>query len=255
MLRDGRSPLATVSRGIKKENAVWRGRPMWARQEEVSNHNSADKKSVQHLSGSPLELTDSVVCMASAQQALPPVPVNAPLPPLPELTYDEKLEVRLQKSLGYVRGLRKEDVAAWRQHACAWRSRTEAVRLRSEPLGSDRYHRRYWVLADDFSRIWVEKSDHSKRDHVVWGSYDTIKQVDALVKALNPHGLRENALREALAIYRLVCSPSSPSSPSCPASHHSCMHACYKPADRPKSRQVDSCMHACHKPAHRPRSR
>ena len=204
---DMKSPMAAVARSIKKDKPAWRGRQMWPREEEVRK--SSDKSPSRHLSASPVGLTDSNASLASFEQMLPALPVHMTLPALPDLTYVEKLELRLQKSLNYLRGLRKEDVAAWRQHSRTWRSRTEAVRLRSEPLGSDRYHRRYWILSDDFSRIWVEKCDNTARDKVVWGSYCSMEQVDALVKALNPHGLRENALREALEIYRMVCHPLS----------------------------------------------
>jgi len=53
-------------------------------------------------------------------------------PALPDLTYVEKLELRLQKSLDYHQGLRREDVAACRQHSrscTSTRLATEAVRL------------------------------------------------------------------------------------------------------------------------------
>jgi hypothetical protein len=95
----------------------------------------------------------------------------------------------LQRSLTYVRGLRKEEVLASRDHARAWRARCEAVRFRSEPLGLDRYHRRYWILSGDFSRIWVEKCDHVRREHVEWSCYSTMLEVQALLAALNPHGM------------------------------------------------------------------
>ena len=87
----------------------------------------------------------------------------------------------MQRSLTYVRGLRKEEVLASRDHARAWRARCEAVRFRSEPLGLDRYHRRYWILSGDFSRIWVEKCDHARREHVEWSCYSTMLEVQALL--------------------------------------------------------------------------
>jgi len=155
--------------------------------------------------GSPVPTpnnTASATSLLALEQSLPPLPTHPPLPVLPTLTHDEKLELRLQKSLTYVRGLRKEDLGAAREHARQWRARVEAARFRSEPLGLDRFHRRYWILSDDFSRIWVEKSDHAQRDWVEWSCYTRLQQVDELVAALNPHGVRENALREALEVCR-----------------------------------------------------
>ena len=48
------------------------------------------------------------------------------------------------------------------------------------------------------------QTDYGQRDRVVWGSYSTLQQLEELVAALNPHGIRENALREAIEVYRKV---------------------------------------------------
>ncbi len=191
----------------KKESTPgWRGRQMWPLREEEKTAKVAPVTypwPANYTSSSPVQLVDyPEAAMASLEQSLPPIPVHQPLPALPDLNYDEKLELRLQKSFSYVRGLRKEDIVASRDHSRAWRSRVEGVRFRSEALGLDRYHRRYWILSDDLSRIWVEKTDYTQRDGVKWGCYSTMKQVDDLVAALNPHGIRENALREAIEVYR-----------------------------------------------------
>ena len=175
------SPSVPLTLSTKREinTPAWRGRQMWPRTEEEKTP-KLSRSPVQFNGPSPVQLSEHTASLASLEQSLPPIPVHPPLPALPDLTYDEKLELRLQKSMSYVRGLRKEDVAASREHWRAWRSRVEAVRFRSEPLGQDRYHRRYWILSDDFSRIWVEKSDYKQRDHVVWGCYNTLQQVEPL---------------------------------------------------------------------------
>jgi len=189
------SPLLSRALTAKKEAPAWRGRAMWPRKEEAKP--TPSKSPVQRSLPSPVQLVShsSSATMASLQQALPPVPTHPPLPELPELTYEEKLELRLQRSLSYVRGLRKEEVPASRDHSRAWRARCEAVRFRSEPLGVDRYHRRYWILSDDFSRIWVEKSDHARREHVDWSCYSTLQEVQELLAALNPHGMPRHACK------------------------------------------------------------
>ena len=132
---------------------------MWPRKVEAPKTKTSwgnSKSPVQVMSGSPVQLSVDLTpqSLASLQQSLPPVPTHQPLPALPDLSYDEKLELRISKSLSYVRGLRKEEVPVSREHSRSWRPRIEAVRFRSEPLGCDRHHRRYWILCDDFSRIW-----------------------------------------------------------------------------------------------------
>ena len=50
----------------------------------------------------------------------------------------------------------------------------------------------------------MEKPDIEHRDVVKWGYYSTMQQVQELLAALNPHGIRENALREAIEVCRKV---------------------------------------------------
>ena len=228
-----RSPVAVLPPARKE----WKGRPMWPRK-VLTAKAGASRSPVQAMTWSPVQL-DALTpeSLATLEQTLPPVPVHQPLPALPDLTYDEKLELRLQKSFSYVRGLRKEEVAASRDHSRAWLARGASVSSRSDPLGMDRCHRRYWVFGNDFSRIWVEKADSQHRDVVKWGFYSTIEQVDLLLAALNPHGIRENALREAIQIHRKdlvqAMSPSEAASASVPAESRNAVDNAFKSASTP----------------------
>ena len=65
--------------------------------------------------------------------------------------------LRPQECPSYQRGLRKEEVLVKRQIDEEFRVRLDETRFRAEPLGSDRYNNRYWHLAKDYSRLWVER--------------------------------------------------------------------------------------------------
>ncbi|GBF98583.1 hypothetical protein Rsub_11308 [Raphidocelis subcapitata] len=61
--------------------------------------------------------------------------------------------------------------------------------IRSEPLGSDRLHRRYWLLPTFCGGIFQEGPDGRSLSLIT-----RREQLDALMKALNPRGPREGAL-------------------------------------------------------------
>eukprot|EP01084_Bolivina_argentea_P143247 251612_1 len=57
-------------------------------------------------------------------------------------------------------------------------------------LGYDRYGMRYWILADDFTKIIVENVDENQ-----WGYYDDDRQLNALIEFLNDKGRNEATLK------------------------------------------------------------
>ncbi|XP_031380217.1 DDT domain-containing protein DDB_G0282237 isoform X2 [Punica granatum] len=67
--------------------------------------------------------------------------------------------------------------------------------IRTNPLGRDRHHNRYWWFRRD-GRILVESSDHK-----LWGYYNTKEELDLLIRSLNCKGEREKALHRQLEKY------------------------------------------------------
>ncbi|KAF8056775.1 hypothetical protein HT031_006273 [Scenedesmus sp. PABB004] len=65
--------------------------------------------------------------------------------------------------------------------------------IRSEPLGTDRHHQRYWHMQSDPSVIFVESAGGDSL-----GLITSRVQLDALLAALNKRGSREGALHQAL---------------------------------------------------------
>ena len=57
-------------------------------------------------------------------------------------------------------------------------------------LGYDRYNNRYWVLANDFSKIIVENVNENR-----WGYFDKNEQIQQLLKFLNDKGRLESTLK------------------------------------------------------------
>ncbi|KAG5031823.1 hypothetical protein AAZX31_06G152600 [Glycine max] len=77
----------------------------------------------------------------------------------------------------------------------------EKWRIRTSPLGKDRYYNRYWWFHRD-GRIFVESSDSKE-----WGFYSSKEELDALMSSLNCKGERERALHKQLEIYyNRICS-------------------------------------------------
>ncbi|PSS30848.1 DDT domain-containing protein [Actinidia chinensis var. chinensis] len=67
--------------------------------------------------------------------------------------------------------------------------------IRTNSLGKDRYHNRYWFFKRD-GRIFIESSDSAQ-----WGYYSTKEELDAFVGSLNRKGERERALKKQLEMY------------------------------------------------------
>ncbi|XP_078172356.1 DDT domain-containing protein isoform X2 [Carex rostrata] len=68
----------------------------------------------------------------------------------------------------------------------------EKLNIRTNPLGKDRDHRRYWFFRRE-GRLFVESSDSKQ-----WGYYSTKEELDALIGSLNPKGVREIAIKRQL---------------------------------------------------------
>ncbi|KAK1276725.1 DNA mismatch repair protein MLH1 [Acorus gramineus] len=64
--------------------------------------------------------------------------------------------------------------------------------LRTNPLGKDKLHNRYWFFRRD-GRIFVESSDSTQ-----WGYYTTKEELDLMMGSLNPKGVRERNLKRQL---------------------------------------------------------
>lgn len=72
--------------------------------------------------------------------------------------------------------------------------------IRTNPLGKDRHHNRYWWFRRD-GRIFIESLDHK-----IWGYYSTKEELDALMGSLNRKGERERALQTQLdKFYGKIC--------------------------------------------------
>jgi len=72
-----------------------------------------------------------------------------------------------------------------------------AAAVRAATLGYDAAQNRYWWSAREPGAIYVEDTDPASGG-VGWGRYTAPEDLDALIAALNPNGLRESRLREAL---------------------------------------------------------
>ncbi|KAF8011750.1 hypothetical protein BT93_I0017 [Corymbia citriodora subsp. variegata] len=72
--------------------------------------------------------------------------------------------------------------------------------IRTNPLGKDRHHNRYWWFRRD-GRIFIESLDPK-----IWGYYGTKEELDALMGSLNRKGERERALQTQLdKFYGKIC--------------------------------------------------
>ncbi|KAK1367067.1 DDT domain-containing protein [Heracleum sosnowskyi] len=67
--------------------------------------------------------------------------------------------------------------------------------IRTNPLGKDRFHNRYYFFRGD-SRIFVESSDSTQ-----WGYYRSKDELDSFIGTLNCKGIRERALKKELGHY------------------------------------------------------
>lgn len=73
--------------------------------------------------------------------------------------------------------------------------------IRTNPLGKDKHHNRYWWFRRD-GRIFIESLDHK-----MWGYYGTKEELDALMGSLNRKGERERSLQTQLEkFYGKICS-------------------------------------------------
>lgn len=59
-------------------------------------------------------------------------------------------------------------------------------------LGQDRERRKYWILGGEKDLVFVQEKDN-------WGCYSSPEEIEKLLEALNPKGIREKALGEALS--------------------------------------------------------
>lgn len=66
--------------------------------------------------------------------------------------------------------------------------------VRSKPLGLDRYYSRYWLDIGGAGKGMVAVES----DYGHWGCITTEEQLEELIAALDPRGVRESALRAAL---------------------------------------------------------
>ncbi|KAG2450131.1 hypothetical protein HYH02_000234 [Chlamydomonas schloesseri] len=94
----------------------------------------------------------------------------------------------------------EEDKVKRQQRAEEVRRIDEECAIRAEPLGSDRRHNRYWLFTSGepndagTARLWVELAPEGR-----WRLLTSPEAFDQLVAALDPRGLREGALAQALA--------------------------------------------------------
>lgn len=81
-----------------------------------------------------------------------------------------------------------------------WETLNEKTVIRTEPLGMDRYRRKYWILATDNSRCFVESADSKS-----WGYYSA-EDIPHVISLLNGNGLRESDLVSSLKSVDFVSS-------------------------------------------------
>jgi len=94
-------------------------------------------------------------------------------------------------------GIPSPELEAWRRTSpiLVEHGITAGPLIRQEPLGRDRFMNRYWWFdGDALGRIFVEMETKQ------WGVLSTKKQVDALVRSLNPLGENELKLLKSLAV-------------------------------------------------------
>jgi hypothetical protein len=129
--------------------------------------------------------------------------------------------LKLLQSKTMVRGLTKEEMTIRRRVDQKHKHRLQQLKLRTEPLGTDRFKRQYWVLGNDFSVIWVQDFDVFEEDkdkhnedaaqnalqkyrppRTRFSVISSAAQVQALLDTLDLHGIRENQLLLAIDLYR-----------------------------------------------------
>jgi len=75
----------------------------------------------------------------------------------------------------------------------AYRERIEKLKLRQEPIGTDRYNRKYfWGLGGIRGALFIVDKDDNLSE------IKTENELDILFNALDPRGFREKALRESI---------------------------------------------------------
>ncbi|KAL3155881.1 hypothetical protein ABBQ32_012881 [Trebouxia sp. C0010 RCD-2024] len=74
-----------------------------------------------------------------------------------------------------------------------WEARIAELPLRSEPVGLDRHHRKYWLLSGDPTAVHVQSAEGDAMSII-----DTPSALDAALAGCNRKGNREKALTNAL---------------------------------------------------------
>ena len=130
--------------------------------------------------------------------------------------------LKLLESKTLVRGLTQEEMVIKRAIELKHKKRMAQARFKTEPLGADRYRRQYWVLGNDYSVIWVQNQHSSavdvsptlgtsaptggaslcERMRTQFLVISSAEQVNKVLKALDPHGVRENELLENITFFR-----------------------------------------------------
>ncbi|KAL0037869.1 hypothetical protein WJX79_002900 [Trebouxia sp. C0005] len=81
----------------------------------------------------------------------------------------------------------------WQDRDAEFEARIAELTLRSEPVGLDRHHRKYWVLTGDQSAVHVQSADGCAMSAI-----DSPEALDAALAGCNRKGNRERALQNAL---------------------------------------------------------
>jgi len=88
----------------------------------------------------------------------------------------------------------------------AWKDGLDRCKrsLRLEPIGVDRHFKLYWVFSQGMPGIYVEDGymyydARENRTIDSWECYDTVQDIDKLLKALAKQGVRESALKACIS--------------------------------------------------------
>ncbi|KAK9162101.1 hypothetical protein Syun_003003 [Stephania yunnanensis] len=91
----------------------------------------------------------------------------------------------------------KKNKEQWKEHL---EREIEKRFVRTNPLGKDKNHNRYWFFRRD-GRIFIESLDSKE-----WGYYSSKEELDAFMGSLNVKGERERALKRHLERqYQRIC--------------------------------------------------
>ena len=99
-----------------------------------------------------------------------------------------------KKSLAVTRNALEKATRTWGALYNKWRRDVDTLGVRSEPIGTDRYRRRYRTFANDVTpRVWVEDPRSGEI-----GYYETRREIEQLRDWLAPNSYRELALLDGL---------------------------------------------------------